>query len=51
MLALQELGEKFDASTFDWTGVKDHGLHNRCIRGQLEKKSVVVEFWNMPKTS
>ena len=38
MLALQELGEKFDASTFDWTGVKDHGLHNRCIRGQLEKK-------------
>ena len=38
MLALRELGEKFDASTFDWTGVKDHGLHNRCIRGQLEKK-------------
>ena len=38
MLRLQEHGEQFEASSFDWMCVKPFGLVYRCLRHQLEKK-------------
>lgn len=35
---LEEYGNCFDASTFDWGMVNKCGLHNRCIKNQLERQ-------------